>query len=269
MQEKMPVVSVVMPCYNASRFLKKAVDSVLGQTFESLELIVVNDASADQTQEILLSYRDKDPRVVYAEHSVNKGVSASLNTGIGLARGEFVARMDADDIAEPRRLERQIALLRENPEVIVCGTSLSFIDENGKVIGRRDYDARDDVIKKKIMRRSPFAHPSVVIRKEVLKTSGLEYSHQYFSAEDYYLWLRLMPFGKFANIREPLLRYRLSSEALTVRRCKTALGSTIRLKWRYLRYADFISCVNLIMEMSLFLLPAKWILFLHRKFHGV
>ncbi|HOW58390.1 MAG TPA: glycosyltransferase [Candidatus Omnitrophota bacterium] len=267
--ERMPIVSVVMPCYNAARFLREAVESILSQSFSDLELIVVNDASTDATKEILMEYQAKDGRVVYAEHVANRGVSESLNTGLRLVRGEFVARMDADDIAEPERLAKQVALLRRDPEIVVCGTFLTLIDENGKKIGKRDYDVDSEVIKKRFMRRSPVAHPSVVIRKQILNAHHLEYRRKYFSAEDYDLWLRLMPYGKFANVGEPLLRYRLSSDALTVRRCKTALWSTIRLKWRYLRYADLASYGNLMLEMILMLLPKNGILFLYRKFHGV
>lgn len=263
-----PAVSVVMPAYNAERFLTEAIDSILAQSLKDFELIIINDASADLTKEIIMSCRAKDPRIIYLENETNLGVHETLNAGLHQARGEFIARMDADDIAEPQRLEKQVTFLRSNSDAIVCGTFLQMIDETGRVIGKRIYETTDAGIKKGILRGSPFAHPSVMIRRETLAAHALRYSGAYPYAEDYDLWLRLMSFGKFFNLGEPLLRYRLSDQAVKNRHCKTALRSTIRLKCKYLNHADLISWGILLAEMILLSLPKSWILYMFKKLHG-
>lgn len=195
------LVSVVLPAYNAELYLKEAIDSILEQTFTDFELIVLNDGSSDSTEDIILSYSDR--RIVYVRNQENLGLIETLNKGISLAKGKYIARMDADDIALPERLAKQINFLEENTQYGVVGSFAQIIDSKNiyKV------PVTDKEIKAFLYIDSPFIHPSVVIRKDLL-TNNL-YDHQYHRIEDYELWVRLSSQTKFYNIPEILLNYRV------------------------------------------------------------
>ena len=125
----MPRVSVILPAYNAEAYLKEAIDSILNQTFPDFQLIVINDCSTDGTEEIIRQYAD--PRLVPVKNEKNLGIAATLNRGLSLAQGDYIARMDADDISLPHRLERQVAYLDAHPDIAVLGTNVETFDENG------------------------------------------------------------------------------------------------------------------------------------------
>jgi len=139
MTDKTPQVSVIMPAYNAEKYIGEAIESILNQTYKDFELIIVNDASTDSTGSIIKTYAEKDERIVVLENEQNLNIAGSLNRAISAAKGEFLARMDADDIALPERLEIQSKAMQENPKVAVVGNDINLIDENGSVIGYRHY----------------------------------------------------------------------------------------------------------------------------------
>lgn len=201
----MPKISVIMPAYNAEKYIKEAVDSILCQTFEDFELIVINDCSKDSTKDILLSYTD--PRIVYLENQKNLGVAGTLNHGLSAARGDYIARMDSDDIAIPQRLERQLAYMEANPDVVICGGNVILFTDAGQE-RQGNYPAEDKQIKTALLFSSPFAHPVVMMRGSVLREHGLCYEVAFEKVEDYRLWTQLAKVGRFANLQEPLLRYR-------------------------------------------------------------
>lgn len=195
------LVSVVLPAYNAELYLKEALDSILQQTFTNFELIILNDGSTDSTEDIILSYEDS--RIVYVKNQENLGLIGTLNKGISLAKGKYIARMDADDIALPKRLSKQISFLEANTQYGVVGAFAQIIDS--KEIYK--VPITNEAIKAFLYIDSPFIHPSVVIRKDLL-SSNL-YDHQYHRIEDYELWVRLSAQTKFYNIPEILLKYRV------------------------------------------------------------
>lgn len=201
----MPKISVIMPAYNAEKYIKTSVDSILNQTFCDFELIVINDCSNDSTGEILLSYRDE--RLICLNNEKNLGVARTLNRGLAAARGEYIARMDADDISEPHRLEKQLAYMEEHPQTVVCGSKITVFYETGEQAVCH-YPQQDRQIKTTLLFSCPFAHPSVMIRGEVLRKQGLCYEEAFEKVEDYRLWTRLAKSGEFVNLPEPLLRYR-------------------------------------------------------------
>ena len=201
------LVTVLMSVHNDLRFLPEAVDSVLGQTFDDFEFLVVDDGSTDGSGDYLVSVRD--PRVRVLRNAANLGLTRSLNRGLDGAAGRFIARMDADDVAEPERLKRQIAYLQENRDVGIVGTSRTLIDEHGRFVAHAPAAESDADVRWKCLLGNPVAHPTVMLRKEVLDAHGLRYDESFRTAQDYELWTRLLTVTRGANLREPLLRYRM------------------------------------------------------------
>jgi glycosyltransferase involved in cell wall biosynthesis len=211
----LPKITVLMPVFNGGRFLREAVESILRQTFGDFEFLIVNDGSYDDTADILKEYRDPRIRVVHNEE--NLGLVASLNRGIDLAGGEYVARMDCDDISLPVRLARQVEYLDAKPSCAVVAVMVKMIDEDGIECGDWVDDRRTPSFAK-ICRFLPkancIAHPGVMIRKSVL--TGYRYNKSQCASEDYDLWLRMCADGLVIDkIAEPLLRYRINPGSVT------------------------------------------------------
>jgi len=209
-----PRVSVIMAVHNGERFLREATESILSQTFADFEFIIVDDGSTDGTSGILDSFAD--PRIVRIANEKNLGLAASLNLGIAAARAEFIARMDADDVSAPTRLEKQIAYLAASPETVLLGTAYEEIDATGRVIGFGDPSLRDDDLQAELMSRNRFCHGSVMMRADALTRVG-GYDENYPRSQDYDLWLRLAECGAVANLREYLYRRRMHEGRVSVR----------------------------------------------------
>lgn len=200
----MPRVTVLLPIRNGGRFLERAVASIQAQTFRDFELLVMDDASTDDTQSILerMAASDRRLRVVRLSPS---GLVGALNHGLALANSPYLARMDGDDIATPKRLEYQVACLDQRPEVIVCGgDQLHFGAQWRYVRAPRS----DSSCKAALLLFPCFAHPVAFFRLEVLLRTNIRYREEYPLAEDYKLWSELAPFGAFANVPHILLYYR-------------------------------------------------------------
>lgn len=211
----MPVetkVSVLMPVYNGERYLVEAVDSILNQTFRDFEFVIINDGSNDRTAEILARYADPRMRIVHNDKNV--GITASLNKGLDLARGEYIARMDQDDISEPQRLEKQVAYMEENPNVVASGTWARDIDAEGREIGQRCVPASERM-RYEYWRPSPIVHPSAILRTSQLGRA--RYDANFDPAADFEFWLRLKANHDLGNVPEFLLRYRVHADSITGR----------------------------------------------------
>jgi len=210
---KNPKVSVVMPVYNAEAFLKEAADSVLNQTFSDFEFIMINDGSKDGSAEIIRSM--KDPRIIFADHSDNKAVVARLNEGLALARGEYIARIDSDDVwTDAGKLAKQVAFLDSHPEHALVGTSGTAIDEQGKELFPISYPQSDAELRPLMLRKDPFINCSVVFRKAAAIEAG-GYCQDENYAEDYGLWLRIGRDRKFENLPDSSIGYRITSTGIT------------------------------------------------------
>src|SRR4030067_740036 len=159
--ELVPKVTVLMPVYNGEKYLKEAIDSVLAQTLKDFEFLIINDCSTDKTQEILESYRDTRIRLF---RQSNKGLTRSLNKGIQLSRGEYVARMDADDIALPERLEKQVTFFEKRPEIGVVGSFHSEVSASLHKSIVKKFPSDDSTIRKMLIKENPFSHPTVMMR---------------------------------------------------------------------------------------------------------
>jgi glycosyltransferase involved in cell wall biosynthesis len=207
----MPKISVIMPAYNAEKYIKDAIDSILSQTFQDFELIVLNDCSKDSTEQIILSYTDD--RVVYLKNEVNMGVAATLNRGLAAAKGEYIARMDADDISLPERFAHQVAFLDANPKVAVLGTNVETFNENGPLY--TGWSATDPAqMKVDLLFSCGLAHPSVMMRREAVQTLG-GYDLAYEGMEDYDLWCRVAENYDVTTLEQVLFRYRVHGAQVT------------------------------------------------------
>ncbi len=206
----MPKISVVMPVYNGEKFLREAIDSILNQTFSDFEFIIINDASTDSTEDIIKSYDDK--RIVYLKNSSNLGVACSLNNGLDIARGEYIARMDADDISLPERFAKQVAFMDKHKDIGVCGTWIEFFGER-KGIFKNTVGKKQTKID--MLFSSCIAHPSVIIRKAILEKYDFFYNKNYEQVEDYELWCRISRHYDIDNIPEALLKYRCHDKQVT------------------------------------------------------
>lgn len=202
----MPKISVIMPAYNAERYIREAIDSVLKQSFEDFEFIILNDCSADTTEQIILSY--SDPRIIYLKNEENMGVAATLNRGLDIAVGEYIARMDADDIAMPERFQMQVDYLDSHPGVVVCGSSIVPFNENGNS-PMRSFPGQPEAAKIELLFMPCVAHPTVMIRGSVLREKKLAYSLELEGAEDYGLWWEIAKYGDIVSLPLCLLRYRV------------------------------------------------------------
>ncbi len=204
-----PIVSIILPVYNTDLFLFDSIKSILNQTYTNFEFIILDDGSTDKSLEIIQSFKDK--RIKIIQNSTNLGLIKTLNIGIDLARGKYIARMDADDIAMPKRLEKQIAFLEKNTDYVLVGTMAEIIDEKGRLTGKKiDLPTKYDAIKSRILFQCPFVHPSIMGKTKVFKE--FKYKEAYPIAEDLFLWLEIIQKYRVANINESLLKYRVHSK---------------------------------------------------------
>lgn len=207
----MPKISVIMPAYNAEKYIKEAIDSILMQTFADFEFIIIDDGSTDRTAEIVNSYSDS--RIRFCPNERNMGVAATLNRGLGLAYGEYIARMDADDISMQERFSKQADYLDAHPDVTVCGTAIELF-RDGAIIGTHFYSIKPEKIKEDLFFSCGIAHPSVMMRRtSILELGG--YDPAFNGMEDYELWCRVAENSKIAVLPELLLRYRIHGGQVT------------------------------------------------------
>lgn len=213
----MPTVSVVMPVHNGRRYLAEAINSILIQSFRDFELLIIDDASDDDTPEIIAQFAKNDSRIIYIRNDKNMGVADSLNRGIKIAKGKYIARMDADDISYPKRFEIQVKYLGNNPGVGVVGTWAKEIDENGKSIKSVRYQPRvnPQIIRENLYNKGCLLiHPTAMIRSELFNQIGF-YRPSIKYAEDYDLWLRIVEVQDIAIIPLYLLYYRRYKNSVT------------------------------------------------------
>ncbi len=203
-----PLVTVLMSVYNGEKHLAGAIESILNQTFKDFEFLIVNDGSTDSSRNIILSYNDS--RMQLIDNATNIGLTRSLNKGLELARGTYIARMDADDISLPARFEKQIAFMESNKDVAVCGTCGFYIDHHGILRGDIQMNLNYDDIYSNIFLKNQLMHGSVIFNRKVIQSLGM-YDETYTNAQDYELWLRVLMNGyKIHNINDRVYYYRIN-----------------------------------------------------------
>jgi glycosyltransferase involved in cell wall biosynthesis len=230
-----PLISVIMPVYNSEKYLHAAVESILGQTLADFELIAIDDGSTDATTAILESFRLNDKRVIVQRHSQNQGVTAALNTGLALARGKYIARMDADDISMPDRFEKQAAFLETHPEIDILGSAVQLIDERGRNIGVLSAPLEDLAIRWKGLFSASFLHATVMLRHSVLIEHKIQYRVSRDQAQDFDFFTQLLVFAHGSNLPEPLFLYRIHSTSVTSHYSRNNLSRNSMLIYRNLQ----------------------------------
>lgn len=198
-----PKITVLMPVYNGEAFIREAIQSIIAQTYINFEFLIIDDGSDDQSVNIIKNYRDF--RIRLKQNETNRGLVESLNKGIDLAKGEYIARMDCDDICFPERLAKQLTFMEQHLEVGVCGTWIEFTD-TGQVL---QHPVEHELIVSGLTQHNQLAHPSVMIRTAVLRQHHLYYDPYYTYAQDYELWVRMSKITRLANIPEVLVKYRI------------------------------------------------------------
>lgn len=213
MNNNTPLVTVLMPAYNAEPYINASVDSVLNQTYKDFELLIINDGSKDKTREILESYSDSRIKLVHQE---NMGLVKTLNKGIELASGKYIARFDADDICYPERLQKQMDFLTKNPDYILVGSEADYTDEYDNFIFTYRFSLyENDEIQSAGFKQCPFIHSSVTLSKDAIIKAG-KYSEKAITFEDHLLWSRIAEYGKVKNLHEPLIRVRFNPDSVTI-----------------------------------------------------
>lgn len=235
-----PLVSVVLPCYQAERHLQEALDSLLRQTHRHLEVVAVDDGSTDGTAGILSTTARADPRVRILTQPENRGLVAALNRGVEAARGELVARMDADDVALPDRVARQVAALERWPGTDVVGTGVRLVDEEGRPMEQRPPRARTPVGCRFLSYlATPLVHPSILARARVLRAHPYRKAPETLHAEDYELFARMVRDGVvLRNLEEPLLLLRQG-------------GGSVSRRFEEVQVANFVLCAREHLESGL------------------
>ena len=233
----MPVLTVIMPVYNGEKFLRESIDSVLNQTFSDFKLLVLNDNSTDNTAAIIESYEKQDDRVTVITKTKNEGPANLRNEGIEKSETEFIALLDADDIAQPSRFQKQIDFLNKNPDVGVCGTWFTFFGEmKNKTV---KHAVTHDELKVQFLHSCGIGNPTVMFKKSAL--GDFRFEHQYVPAEDYGLWSQLLARTKFHNLPEPLLLYRWHDSNISQTKEENLRKSERLIKIKQLEHLDILA----------------------------
>lgn len=219
------LVSILIPIHNAEKYLDEAIMSVIKQSYKKIEIICIENGSKDNSLALLKNY-SKIYKHLKVIHLKKASLSDALNKGINMSQGEYIARMDADDISHPKRIEKQIKFLKKNKSVSIVGTNINLIDHQGNFLRKIYYPLKFKDLKKKLEVDSYIAHPSVIMRKKIFKKLK-GYRFQFCPAEDYDLWLRAIHHFKIENMKEFLLNYREHSSKMgSVMELQTILGAT-------------------------------------------
>lgn len=211
-----PLVSVLMPCYNVELYVKEALDSILSQTYSNLEVIVIDDASTDNTSDVLATIALSDSRIKVVKNEINMKLIATLNKGVALCSGMYIARMDADDISFPNRIEKQVEFLENNLDYDIVSTQFYTFRTGHKKRNLYHNPEKYEDLKGYLLFRSGICHPAVMIRRELFTDKGLSFQKGFLHVEDYALWVKALYVTKMANLPDPLLYYRIHDSQVSV-----------------------------------------------------
>lgn len=276
--KRQPLVSVIMPVYNYGKYLRYAIESILNQTYSNFEFIIIDDASTDNSYEIVCRYKEQYPKkikVIHLKKNLNCGGDRCANEGIKIAQGKYIARMDADDIALPSRLKKQVEFLENNPQIFLVGASAYVIDKNNNIIGEKIQPESNEEIYKNYFALHPIIHPSCMYRQKLNNKKKFKYQISYKSNNDYFTFFKTICKGyKFANLKEKLLYYRIHEESSTFRNIKKIFFTTLQIRFAIvLKYGykptPYAICSNLVQIILISLLPEKIIIKLYLLLRGI
>lgn len=229
MKNENPLVSIVMAAFNEENYLHESINSILEQTYHNFEFIIINDGSTDNSEEIILSF--KDPRIIYIKNDSNLKLIESLNKGLKIAKGKYIARMDADDISYTDRLEKQVAFMENNPETGISGAQLSiFGDTNGTMT----FPLVHEDIQLYLLITSSFGNNIVIFRRNIMEQNGFLFPKGYLHSEDYKCWTRWIMNTTAANMDDVLVKYRSHSSSVSIRHRSLQRETRNRIRAEYL-----------------------------------
>jgi len=243
METKVPIISVLMPAYNAEKYIAESIESILNQTFTDFEFIIIDDCSTDKTWEIIQEYANKDKRIIAMRNGKNLGIAGNRNKLVSLAKGKYIVWQDADDISMPYRIEHQYKFMEEHPEVGISGGYLLFFDESGD-LGVRKYAADDAILRKKIFRYSPVSQGAAIIRKSIINNMVPFFDVSLKQAEDLDLSFRIGRFSKFANIQEVVLKYRQHDKSVSFKKIRENIKYTLEVRKRAVKKHNYDMTIN-------------------------
>lgn len=257
---KIPKLSVIMSVYNSEKYLKESIESVLQQTFSDFEFIIIDDASTDNSLNILKEFQKKDNRIIIIKNKYNLKICDSLNKWLKIAKAELIARMDGDDICFLDRFQKQVSFLEKNKNIWVLWWQIEIIDEKSKKIWEKKYPVKN--LKKQIFFRNPFLHSSVIIRRKCFDDFWF-YDNEFLYSEDLELWIRFWQKYDFSNLNDFILKYRISSESSTIKNQKSMILSTLNARKKAISLwykMDFSAKIIYFFTFLAFFFPRNFVL---------
>jgi glycosyltransferase involved in cell wall biosynthesis len=257
------LVSIILPVYNAEKFLKTAIDSVLSQTYQYFELLIINDGSTDNTSNIIQTFND--PRIVFINQLSNKGITYRLNEGIKTATGKYIARIDADDIWHPQKLEKQINILNKNKNLAFIATDFYRIDYQNNILSIDKNSQYNNNLRHNILKKNLFCHSSIILKKEICLNVNL-YDETIKHAEDYHCWIKILSKYDGIILPEILTYYRISSNQISFKKRKTQVYYTLKTKFIGFKLINFklIYLPYLLYDLYRLSVP-DWLISIKRK----
>ncbi|MBI3558951.1 glycosyltransferase [Candidatus Gottesmanbacteria bacterium] len=272
MKNKESLVSVIMPVHNGGLFLREAMDSILGQTYQNFEFLIADDGSQDNTWAIINSY--SSDKIKAFRFKKNRGAFPRTNFLFSQARGKFLAVMDGDDIAKPDRLEKQVNFMRRHSKIVVLGTQAEIINENGEIIGQKKAPAASKQIYEQFGFIHPMIHPSCLIRRSLLPKRKFLYRTDFGVNSDYQTFFEFLNYGQFANLPEFLLQYRIHGKNSSLSNLKNCFLNTLQIRWLAVtKYGYRMNWLSLILTLcqipSILLLPTRLVDFCYPLIRGI
>lgn len=240
MRGKEPLVSIVMPVYNAGDFLIEAIKSIQNQTYQNWELIAVDNRSTDNSWQILQEFKKNDKRIKIYRNDENQGVAHTANLALTKVKGQFIARMDADDISLPWRLEKQVVFLQKHPQAVAIGGQCELINQDNEIIGEKRFPTDHADIKKMMFVSIPLQQPTMMVSRKLLPQNFIWYEDDLDVAEEVELLFKFFKYGKVYNLPEIVLYYRLHGNNISLQHpkhtfyltFKSRLGSIFKHNYR-------------------------------------
>lgn len=227
-----------MSVFNDEKYLKESIESILSQTYKNFEFVIVDDACFDKSPEILKYWASKDSRIKIITNIENIGLTKSLNRAIKISQGKYIARQDSDDISLPQRLEKQVEFLEKYPEVKILGSFGYTINERGRVLKKQEMPVSFSEIKKSLIKKNPFMHTSLMIKKEIIDRVG-DYNEKFKASQDYELSFRILKIAKGENLPLFLIKKRYHKDMISIEKDEEQLRNTIFFRKQAIKKGDY------------------------------
>ena len=269
-----PLVSVVIPVYNAGKYLRAALNSILQQTYKNLEIICVDDGSTDNSLKILKEFQKYDPRIQVYKNNKNRGIGYTANLLNKLAKGNYLARMDADDISLLDRIEKQVKFLENNPDTVAVGGQCVTIDENNFISGFKVFPLKHKDIYKMIFTAVPIQQPTMMINRKLLPKNYQWYNNHLSPIDDLDFYFRLFSFGKLANLPDFILKYREYLQSSSLKDPKRSFNLTFKVRKNAVKEYGYVTTLkarilNGLQYLAVTLLPTYSVFPIFRFFRRV